>query len=146
MIKHMKARRTKMDGMTTSTTKQNQMDDLEDKPNTTKHPMIKSPDTRSSHPESGLLSPHSDVNFECSVEMDLDDKYCNYHTKPRAPTLLGHEFSNFGVPTIDTYYLQDFKLFNQSGIKFWGYHSICFRSGNENDLCRQGCISPQTRC
>ena len=73
--------------------------------------------------------------------MDLDDNFCNYDTKPSAQTLLGHEFPNFGVPTTDTYYRQDFELFHQSGIKFGGYRGICYRSRNENELCHKDCIS-----
>ena len=83
----------------------------------------------------------SDFNFFCSVEMNLDDKFCNFNTKPCAPTLLGHEFQNIGVPTTDTYYRQKFELFHRSGIKFGCYCGICYRSRKEDDLCHKYCIS-----
>ena len=79
------------------------VDASDDKPHATKRPMINFPDTPSNHHSSGLFSPQADANFDCSLEMDLDDNYCNYDTKSSVPTLLGHEFPNFGVPTTDAH-------------------------------------------
>ena len=79
-ILNMKACRTTICGISSSTKRGNRIDSLEDKLSATKHPRVESPDKCSDLPHSGLYSPPSNVNFDCSIEMDLDDNFCNYDT------------------------------------------------------------------
>ena len=135
MKEHMKA------CMKKENAKRNRIDASHDKPNPTKRPMINSPETPSTNHSSAIKAVQEDANFDCSVEIASDDNYCNYDTKSNTTSLSGHDFPNFGVPTTDAYYRQDFQLFHDSGIEFGGFRGVCYRSRNENDLCHKDCIS-----